>query len=118
MTAEAIERAGFTDEPVNGTIAKWMTIRVSGITKAAWVGAFFVATRITMTKNAVKSRSITTAWMSSIPYPGRVSVPCDGGLAGHGQDERGRADPADELGGDVAHAGHRVQPPVEDTRQR
>jgi hypothetical protein len=75
MTADAIDRAGFTDEPVNGTIAKWMTSRVSGMANAAWVGVRFVEVRMTAMKIAVKTVSMITAWMSLIPLPGTVAVP-------------------------------------------
>ena len=119
MTAEAIERAGFTDAPVNGTIAKWMATSVSGIAKAAWVGAFFVDGQDHEDEEGREDRLDDHRLDVVDQRVARERLRAGHrGLARHRQDERGRADAADELRHDVADAGHRVEPSVEDGGDR
>src|SRR5512146_1914981 len=63
-TAGASDRAGLTEAPLICIEAKWMTARVSGMTKIPALGAFRVTVRITATKTAVVRTSIENACSS------------------------------------------------------
>ena len=69
-------RAGFTDEPLNGIAARWTASSVNGIAINALLPklSLRLACRITRTKIAVNTSSITNAEPSPTPAPGFVAV--------------------------------------------
>ena len=73
-SAGASERVGFTDAPLNGIPAKWMTTSVIGMMKPAWEAALFVTVRMTAMNTAVSMTSIPNAWSSVSPGNVRVAA--------------------------------------------
>src|SRR5664280_3007955 len=98
IRAEASDRAVFTEEPVNGTIARWMTTSARGIANAVWVGAFAVDVRMTAT--SIRTLALLDGAHRHAADKGALGGPADHDDGQHGHRACGRQlRPEKSLGG-------------------